>query len=214
MSHMSTKVLYSALFLLYLGLVPVSRLAAQETEAPIATHMAVLRTSIGDIEIELYGLASPKTVKNFVELAKKQYYNGILFHRVVPNFVVQAGDPNSRDSGSRREIWGSGGRSIFGGTFDDELSPSLFKSPGYAEGVLAMANRGPNTNTSQFFIILSGDGARHLKYQYTIFGKVTKGMDIVHQMEKAELDPKYQGQPKKPVAIVEVNAIEVKPTNR
>ena len=212
---MKRKSVFSAILLVALGFLVTRPVPAQDAVTPpVATHMAVLRTSIGDIEIELYGLASPKTVKNFIELAKKQYYNGILFHRVVPNFVVQAGDPYSRDSASRRDIWGSGGRSIYGSTFADELSPDLQKMPGYREGVLAMANRGPNTNSSQFFIILSDDGARHLEYKYTIFGRVTKGMDIVKKMEKTELDPRHKGQPKKPVAIIEINAVEVKPTNR
>jgi cyclophilin family peptidyl-prolyl cis-trans isomerase len=183
--------------------------------APVVTHNAVLRTSMGDIEIELYGLDAPKTVKNFIELAKKQYYNGILFHRVVPGFVIQAGDPYSRDSASRRDIWGTGGTSIFGSTFADELNASgPLAKLGYKEGVLAMANRGPNTNTSQFFIVLSEDRASHLPFSYTIFGRVTKGMEIIHKIERVELDPRYNGQPKQPVSILEVNAVEVKPTNR
>lgn len=211
--------LFSAFLLLSAGLVILSaHVSAQENTpppAPIATHNAVLRTSMGDIEIELYGLDAPKTVKNFVELSKKQFYNGILFHRVVPGFVVQAGDPYSRDSAARRDIWGTGGTSIYGSTFADELNPTgPLAKMGYQEGVLAMANRGPNTNTSQFFIVLGADRASHLKFAYTIFGRVTKGMDIVHKIERVELDPRYNGQPKQPVSIIEINAVEVKPTNR
>jgi cyclophilin family peptidyl-prolyl cis-trans isomerase len=79
-----------------------------------------------------------------------------------------------------------------------------------------MANRGPNTNTSQFFIVLNDEVATRLPYSYTIFGRVTKGMSIVQQMESVELDPSFKdrGQPKKPIAIIEINAVEVKPTNR
>jgi peptidyl-prolyl cis-trans isomerase-like 1 len=217
MSRSTAKRIVSTLLLLTLGVLAVNAPAfAQETpKAPVVTHNAVLRTSVGDIEIELYGMDAPKTVKNFIELSKKGYYNGILFHRIVPDFVIQAGDPYSRDSASRREMWGTGGTSIYGSTFADELVPNL-KSVGYKEGVLAMANRGPNTNTSQFFIVLNDAVANRLNYAYTIFGRVTKGMDIVHKIEKAELDPVYKerGQPKESIAIVEVNAVEVKPTNR
>lgn len=217
MSHTTAMRLLSAIVLTSIGLLAASApMRAQETQTgPKATHMAVLRTSMGDIEIELYGIDAPKTVKNFVELAKKGYYNGILFHRVVPGFVVQAGDPFSRDSASRRDLWGTGGTSIFGSTFADELNPTgPLAKLGYKEGILAMANRGPNTNTSQFFIVLSDERASHLPYSYTIFGRVTKGMDIIHRIERVELDPRYNGQPKTPVSIVEINAVEVKPTNQ
>ena len=211
--------LFSTLLVLSLGmLASQSIVRAQETPQNIRpTHNAVLRTSMGDIEIELYGEQAPKTVKNFVELAKKKYYNGVLFHRVVPGFVVQAGDPFSRDSAHRREIWGTGGSSIYGRTFDDELDPnSPLRKIGYAEGMIAMANRGPNTNSSQFFIVLNDERGKGLKYNYTIFGRVTKGMDVVRKIERAELDPNFKdrGQTKKPIAILEVNAIEVKPANR
>jgi cyclophilin family peptidyl-prolyl cis-trans isomerase len=165
---------------------PVDTAATVDTVAgpPVVTATATIVTGMGNIEVELYGKDAPKTVKNFVELAKKKYYDGLAFHRVVPNYVIQGGDPNTRDT-TKRDLWGSGGESIYGGAFEDELNPN---SPsgrrGYVEGVLAMANAGPNTNGSQFFIVLSTAGASHLTYNYTIFGKVTKGMDVAHKIEQ------------------------------
>jgi cyclophilin family peptidyl-prolyl cis-trans isomerase len=171
---------------------------------PIPTHTAVISTSMGDIEIELYGKDAPKTVANFVGLANKGYFEGILVHRVVPGFVIQAGDPKTKDPSLRGE-WGTGGESIYGGTFNDELDPNSPSGKlGYVEGVVAMANRGANTNTSQFFIVLQN--APQLPYNYTIFGKVTKGMNIAHDIEKAPIDG--QGHPVTPVTIGSVKVEE------
>lgn len=158
----------------------------EEDPKPVVTHTAVIKTSMGDIEIELYGVDAPKTVANFVGLAQKEFYNGILFHRIVPGFVIQAGDPKTKDAKLKGE-WGTGGESIYGGTFVDELNP---QAPsyilGYKRGVLAMANRGKNTNTSQFFINLSDNDG--LPKSYTIFGKVTEGMEIVDRIAAAQID--------------------------
>lgn len=167
---------------------------------PTATHSALISTTMGDIEVELYGEDAPKTVANFVGLADKGYYNGILFHRVARGFVIQAGDPKTKDE-SKRSEWGSGGESIYGETFEDELNPAtLSYQRGYVEGTLAMANRGPNTNSSQFFIMLSDS---QLNKAYSIFGKVTKGMDVVHAIENVELSGEsgMGGTPSTPVAI-------------
>ena len=104
--------------------------------------VAVIETTLGTIEAELYSADAPKTVENFVGLAGAKYFDGVIFHRVVPGFVIQGGDPTGT---------GTGGKSIWGMEFPDELNPATgsYKA-GYAKGVLAMANRGPNTNTSQF----------------------------------------------------------------
>jgi cyclophilin family peptidyl-prolyl cis-trans isomerase len=172
--------------------------AANPSGNPVATYKAVIMTSMGDIEVELYGKDAPKTVANFVGLADKGFYNDILFHRVVPGFVIQAGDPKTKDTALRAQ-WGMGGESIYGGRFPDELdttAPSYIR--GYVEGTLAMANAGPNTNTSQFFIMLAKSG---LPKAYTIFGKVTKGLDIVHKIEGVEL-ANDQGVPAIPVKIL------------
>jgi len=176
---------------------------------PVVTHTALLRTSMGDMEIELYGKDAPKTVENFVGLANKGYYNGILFHRVVPGFVIQAGDPLSKDP-ARQAEWGNGGESIYGATFADELDP---KTPsykrGYVEGAVAMANAGPNTNGSQFFIVLEDAVADRLPPNYTIFGFVRKGMEVAHKIENLPLERQSPGSsteelPKTPVTIMGV----------
>ena len=178
-----------------------SRPARKEGE-PIPTHIAMISTSMGDIEVELYGNDAPKTVANFVGLAEKGYFEGILFHRVVPGFVLQAGDPKTKNPSLRGE-WGTGGESIYGGTFNDELNPdSPSGKMGYVEGVLAMANRGANTNTSQFFIVLQE--ASHLPYNYTIFGKVIKGMDVAHAIEKVPTDAQDR-----PVNAVTIGSVKV-----
>ncbi len=187
-----------------------SMAAAVDTSAmPVITAMATIKTSAGDIEVGLYGEDAPKTVANFVGLAKKKYYDGILFHRVEPGFVIQGGDPNSKDA-TKRELWGSGGESIYGKTFADELNPNTpsYKR-GYQEGTLAMANAGPNTNGSQFFIVLSKEGAQHLTPSYTIFGHVTKGMDVAHKIES--MAGGMGGTPADPVKILTVTAKEVTP---
>lgn len=167
---------------------------------PTVTHTALISTTMGDVEIELYGEDAPKTVANFVGLADKGFYDGILFHRVARGFVIQAGDPKTKDP-SQRAQWGVGGESIYGAEFEDELNPAaLSYQRGYVEGTLAMANRGPNTNTSQFFIMLGESG---LAKNYSIFGMVIKGMDVVHAIENVELEGESQmgGTPKVPVAI-------------
>jgi cyclophilin family peptidyl-prolyl cis-trans isomerase len=186
----------------------VGRAAAQNApDQPIVTDTVVLTTTMGDIRIELYGKDAPKTVANFVGLVNKGFYNGIAFHRIVPGFVIQAGDPASRDTNSRSR-WGRGGESIYGGEFEDELNPNTPSyRAGYLEGTLAMANRGPNTNTSQFFIMLTDNSKmKHpLPKSYTIFGRVVGGLDIVHRIEAGELVGK-QGLPKQPVVIMKATA--------
>ena len=127
--------------------------------------IAVIKTNMGNIEIELFAKETPKTVENFVTLAKKGYYKGIIFHRVIKNFMIQGGDPTGT---------GTGGQSAWGGKFDDEIVPSLTFEK---EGILAMANAGPGTNGSQFFITLAA--TPWLNGHHTIFGKVIKGMDVV-----------------------------------
>jgi len=138
----------------------------------VSANTGVIKTPKGDIEIEFYPQDAPKTVQNFATHAKNGYYNNLTFHRVEPGFVIQGGDPNGN---------GTGGYSIFGPTFEDELNPNAPSyQAGYQEGVVAMANRGPNTNGSQFFIMLANNTT--LPKSYTIFGKVTKGMEVVKQI--------------------------------
>lgn len=138
----------------------------------ISATTAIIKTDKGDITLELYPKDAPKTVTNFATLSKNGYYDGLTFHRVEPGFVIQGGDPNGN---------GTGGNSIYGAKFEDELNPNTdsYKA-GYQEGVLAMANAGPNTNSSQFFIMLANNST--LPKNYTIFGKVTSGLDVVHKI--------------------------------
>jgi peptidyl-prolyl cis-trans isomerase B (cyclophilin B) len=172
----------------------------------LVTHEATILTSMGAIDVELYGKDAPRTVKNFVELAAKKFYDSIAFHRVVPNFMIQTGDPNSKDR-EHRELWGEGGESIYGPTFADELDSSTPSGRrGYITGTLAMANAGPNTNGSQFFIVASTAGAEHLKYNYTIFGMVRSGMDVVHKIEKTG---KMGEKPLDPATIVTIKVREL-----
>ncbi|MDB5034097.1 MAG: peptidyl-prolyl cis-trans isomerase, peptidylprolyl isomerase [Chlorobi bacterium] len=175
---------------------------------PVVTHIATISTSAGDMEVELYGNDAPKAVKNFVELVKQKFYDGLAFHRVVQGFVIQTGDPMSKDE-SKRSIWGQGGVSTYGQPFEDELNPN---SPsgrrGYVEGTLAMANSGPNTNTSQFYIVLTTAGAAHLPYSYTIFGFVRKGMDAAHKIEQTGATSEL---PEHPATIKTIRIREVPP---
>ncbi|MFH0763144.1 MAG: peptidylprolyl isomerase [Candidatus Omnitrophota bacterium] len=133
----------------------------------------VLETTQGAIEIKLMPEAAPKACENFVKLAEKGYYNGLIFHRVIKGFMIQGGDPTGT---------GSGGNSIWGKPFEDEVSPDVkFDKP----GLLAMANAGPETNGSQFFITCAV--ASWLNMRHTIFGEVTSGMDVVRKIENTEV---------------------------
>lgn len=133
---------------------------------------ANIKTNMGDIEIELFPDEAPKTVENFIELAKKDYYNGVIFHRVIDNFMIQGGDPTGT---------GRGGESTWGGKFKDEFSPKLTFDKA---GLLAMANAGPGTNGSQFFITLAP--TTWLNNHHTIFGKVVNGIDVVNAIGKTK----------------------------
>ena len=134
---------------------------------PAKTYTAVVQTDVGTFDVTLAPKAAPKTVNNFVFLSLYHYYDGIVFHRVIPGFVVQGGDPTGT---------GTGGP---GYQFADELP----KAGAYKIGSLAMANSGPNTNGSQFFII-SGPQGLQLPPQYSLFGQVTTGMSVVSTIEK------------------------------
>jgi cyclophilin family peptidyl-prolyl cis-trans isomerase len=172
-----------------------------------------LQTTLGTIRLGLYGEDAPKTVRNFVELARRGVYDGVLFHRVARNFVIQAGDPLTKDPRERAR-WGTGGVSIYGGEFEDELNPQTPSYQlGYQPGTVAMANRGPNTNTSQFFICL--ERAVNLPKAYTIFGRVLEGMDVVQAIAEVPIEPgpfgPDDGTPKTPVVIRKVTIQELKP---
>lgn len=163
---------------------------------------AVMNTNKGAVTIALFPELAPKTVENFVGLAKEDYYNGIIFHRVISDFMIQGGDPTGT---------GMGGESIFGGQFEDEFTRELFN----VRGALSMANSGPNTNGSQFFIVTAPEvpaqmmdqmegagypeeiinayrehgGTPWLDQRHTVFGQVVAGMDVVDEINQTETNP-------------------------
>ncbi|MFN3872869.1 MAG: peptidylprolyl isomerase [Ignavibacterium sp.] len=156
--------------------------------------VAIIQTNMGTIELELFADKTPKTVENFVGLANKGYYNGVIFHRVIDNFMIQGGDPTGT---------GRGGQSLWGGKFEDEFVPELKHN---GAGILSMANAGPNTNGSQFFITLKE--TPWLDGRHTVFGKVIKGMDVVQAIGKVPTN--QQDRPLKDVVMEKVT-IEKRP---
>ena len=222
---------------LHLVLIPLFALAilagCSEEKPPVTTpdsdtafdgtllkgkYDAVLHTSMGDITLELDADAAPKTVTNFVVLAKMGYYDSLTFHRVMPDFMIQGGDPNGN---------GTGGESVYGANFEDEINAKSYdlhkkmlkdevdgelppelkdatvldyltlqgykfndklKSLPMKRGAIAMANRGPNTNGSQFFVVQRKDGTSWLEGKHTVFGQVKDGMDVVDAITAVERD--------------------------
>ena len=145
---------------------------------------ATLQTSEGAIEVKLYPDAAPKTVENFEKLSRDGFYEGVIFHRVIPDFMIQGGDPTGT---------GTGGP---GYQFEDEFNEHRVE-----RGALAMANAGPNTNGSQFFIV-TAEAAPWLDGKHTVFGRVTSGMDVVDRIAQTERDA--NDRPLKPVTIERV----------
>ncbi len=188
-----------------------------QSDSTIFTHRFRVNTSIGPFSGVLYGKDAPKTVKNFMDLARKQHFNSLPFHRIAANFVIQTGNPNTRRRSSWRtyidtasEIseerlleWQQGGESSFEAPFEDEIDTNRISvQRGYRRGTLAMANRGPNSNGSQFFICLRD--LPELPPRYSIFGHVTDGFDIIDSIASAPIRPlrsEYDGFPLDPVHI-------------
>ena len=158
---------------------------------------AVIETSLGAVVVRLYSEDAPNTVANFQKLAGEKYYDGLTFHRVIPGFMVQGGDPNCTPDRSKGAC-GTGGP---GYKFADELNPNTASAKeGYKKGVLAMANAGPNTNGSQFFIMVADVP---LPYNYTIFGKVVSGQDVADKISMVETG--MNDRPADAVVIKKVN---------
>ena len=178
--------------------------------------LVTMNTSMGSIKIKLFPELAPKTVENFLTHAENGYYDGMIFHRVIQDFMIQGGDPTGT---------GMGGESIYGAEFEDEFSMNLFN----LKGALSMANAGANTNGSQFFIVQASDaggtaqqmidggwpkeiaeayaemgGTPHLDQKHTVFGQVIEGMDIVDQMAMVETDASD-----KPLEDVTIDSIEI-----
>ncbi len=169
--------------------------------------IALIKTDAGDFKVELYGAAAPKTVDNFAKLAREGFYNGTTWHRVVADFVIQGGDPNSKDDDPSND--GQGGP---GYQFEDEINPrsvglsddaiKSLEAQGYKynfdltsykmePGALAMANSGPATNGSQFYVVTTQPQA-HLDGKHTVFGKVLEGMDVVLKVKEGDVIKEIQ----------------------
>lgn len=165
---------------------------AQETQqtqsAAVKNRTAVFETSKGTFKVELFDDKAPKTAGNFATLAQKGFYNGLIFHRVIDNFMIQSGDPNGN---------GTGGP---GYTIPDEFSPDLKHDKA---GILSMANRGPNTGGSQFFITL--DATPWLDNKHAVFGRVTEGLDVVKAIGKVKTGA--QDKPLEDVVIKKITIV-------
>ena len=180
--------------------------------------LVTVHTNQGDFTLELFPEVAPKTVENFVTHAKNGYYNGVIFHRVIEDFMIQGGDPTGT---------GMGGESIYGRTFEDEFSREAFN----LYGTLSMANAGPNTNGSQFFIVTAKQvpaqmlkqlkdggwpeeiveeyakvgGTPWLDHRHTVFGRVVEGMDVVLKIEGVERNAQDR-----PLEDVVIESMDVK----
>ncbi len=192
----------------------------QLSKAQKGDTVAVMHTTMGDITIKLFGEEAPKTVENFTTHAKNGYYNGIIFHRVIKDFMIQGGDPTGT---------GMGGESIWGRSFEDEFTPLLHNY----RGALCMANAGPNTNGSQFFIVQADTvpsnmlsqmkelpdnfppecveayekmgGTPWLDYRHSVFGQVCEGMDTVDAIASVKT-----GAGDKPLEEISIIGIDIK----
>ncbi|MDD3694270.1 MAG: peptidylprolyl isomerase [Candidatus Pacebacteria bacterium] len=158
------------------------------------TMKAHISTNKGDFELELFHELAPKTVENFVKLAQEGFYNGVKFHRVIAGFMIQGGDPLTKDD-TQEDFWGTGGP---GYTFADEIHPENHN----VIGTISMANAGPNTNGSQFFINTADNN--FLDTKHTVFGKVISGMDTIKAIEAVATFPNDR-----PVETVTISSIEI-----
>lgn len=197
--------------------VDLNSLELPQLNPEVAENEALVEmvTTEGNIKIKLFPEQAPKTVENFLTHAKDGYYDGVIFHRVINNFMIQGGDPDGT---------GAGGESIWGDSFEDEISNQLYN----LRGALSMANAGPGTNGSQFFIvqnkedmsdgILAEDvptkiidayangGTPHLDGKHTVFGQVVEGMDVVDKIAAAETES--GDKPAKDIKIEKINVLQ------
>ena len=158
-------------------------------------NTAILKTSLGNIEVKLDAANAPMAVGNFLKLSNAGFYDGVRFHRVIKGFMIQGGDPNSKDD-TQKSAWGTGGP---GYTFPDELKGTET----YPQGTLAMANAGPHTNGSQFFIVTASPSAP-LPPSYTVFGSVVSGMDVALKIENVPTEASDR-----PVTDVTISGVEL-----
>lgn len=154
--------------------------------------MLTVKTNQGTITLELYTSHAPKTCTNFVTLARRGYFSSTIFHRIIPDFMIQGGDPTGT---------GRGGSSIYGDKFDDEIDPALRHT---GAGILSMANAGPNTNGSQFFITLAP--TPWLDGKHTIFGRVKSGLSVVKRMGLVPTG--QEDRPEEDVKLISAKVVE------
>lgn len=177
---------------------PHSQESLTTNQSPTSTMNATIYTNKGTIELELWSELAPKTVANFQELAESDFYNQVKFHRVIKDFMIQAGDPLTKDE-DQADYWGSGGP---GYTFEDEIHERNHNK----KGTISMANAGPDTNGSQFFINTADND--FLDTKHSVFGKVISGMDVVDSIQNVETLPNDR-----PVEPVEIQNIEITKNN-
>ncbi|MCK5490844.1 MAG: peptidylprolyl isomerase [Candidatus Pacebacteria bacterium] len=173
------SVVFLVLFVLVIWQIGIAVKKDQNIEqlnSSIENKIAVIETNKGNIKIELFTNDAPKTVENFVKLASENFYDGIKFHRVISDFMIQTGDPLSKDDNPAND--GTGGP---GYSFEDEINSHKVEV-----GSLAMANSGPDTNGSQFFIVTE-KAQPHLDGKHTVFGKILEGMDVVTSIEQGDV---------------------------
>lgn len=175
---------------LALGLLVVFALTGCTSLNSNMKDSVTLKTNKGDVTLQLYADKTPKTVENFIGLAEAGKYDGTPFHRVIEDFMIQGGDYENQN--------GTGGKSIWGTEFEDEIVKEL----SHVRGVISMANRGPGTNGSQFFIVHAPDTA-YLDGRHTVFGHVTDGMDIVDDIAASPTD--MMDRPLEPIVIESVS---------
>ncbi|MEZ7821251.1 MAG: peptidylprolyl isomerase [Patescibacteria group bacterium] len=166
-----------------------------QTNIVSSPAIVTIKTNMGDIGLELYTKDAPNTVANFIKLAKSGFYDGVKFHRVIEGFMIQSGDPLTKDD-SKKDYWGTGGP---GYEFDDEINTHLL-----VKGSIAMANAGANTNGSQFFIV-TAESTPWLDGKHTNFGYVTSGLNTVSSIENVKTDENDR-----PISDVVINSIEIK----
>jgi len=158
----------------------------------------IIKTGFGDIKFSLLPDIAPESVRNFVTLAKNGFYDGTLFHRVIPGFMIQGGDPNTKDP-NKKSQWGMGG--------PGHNIKAEFSSRSHLEGIVSMARAtDPDSAGSQFFIVTSDNNTKALDRQYTVFGKVTEGMDVAHKIENLPRDS--NDCPKQEAKMLEVTISE------
>ncbi|QZA58908.1 peptidylprolyl isomerase [Candidatus Rhabdochlamydia porcellionis] len=199
---MSSFFQYLIILLNFAFLNPIQSLEVQKVEpkqsleveqVDLKTPIVIFETNLGTIELQLFPDIAPKACENFLGLIEKQKYDGTIFHRVIKGFMIQGGDPKGN---------GTGGESIWGKSFEDEVTVEKTFNK---KGLLAMANSGPNTNGSQFFITTT-DNAHWLNNKHTIFGKVVNGYETVEKIEESKTN-----RVDKPLEEVKILKASIKP---